>query len=98
VDLGRFFSFLIYTQTVGILGRGISPSYGRYLQAEKLNQNKRTQISMTRVGFEITIPVFEPEKAVHALDRAATVIGTSLICKLSPHYAVFTSLLLLPSS
>jgi hypothetical protein len=30
-------------------------------------QNKRTQISM--------IPVFERAKTVHALDRAATVIG-----------------------
>jgi hypothetical protein len=26
VDLDRFFSFLIYTQSVGFLGRGISPS------------------------------------------------------------------------
>jgi hypothetical protein len=32
VDLGRFFSFLIYTQSVGLLGRGIGPSQGRYLQ------------------------------------------------------------------
>jgi hypothetical protein len=30
---------------------------------------------MPRVGFESTIPVFEREKMVHALDRAATVIG-----------------------
>jgi hypothetical protein len=30
---------------------------------------------MPQVGFELTIPVFEPAKAVHALDRAATVIG-----------------------
>jgi hypothetical protein len=27
------------------------------------------------VGFEPTIPVFERAKTVHALDRAATVIG-----------------------
>jgi hypothetical protein len=27
------------------------------------------------VGFELTIPVFELAKTVHALDRAATVIG-----------------------
>jgi hypothetical protein len=31
VDLGYFFSFSIYTQTVGLLGRLISPSQGRYL-------------------------------------------------------------------
>jgi hypothetical protein len=34
VDLGRFFSFFIYTQSVGLLGRGISPSQGRYLHTE----------------------------------------------------------------
>jgi hypothetical protein len=31
LGLGRFFSFLIFTQSVGLLGRGISPSQGRYL-------------------------------------------------------------------
>jgi hypothetical protein len=30
---------------------------------------------MTRVRFEPTIPAFEREKTVHALDRTATVIG-----------------------
>jgi hypothetical protein len=30
---------------------------------------------MLRVGFEPTTPVFEQAKMVHALDRAATVIG-----------------------
>jgi hypothetical protein len=30
---------------------------------------------MSRVGFEPMIPVFERAKTVHALDRAATVIG-----------------------
>jgi hypothetical protein len=38
-------------------------------------QNKRTQTSMPRVGFEPTIPVFERAKTVHALDSAANVIG-----------------------
>jgi hypothetical protein len=38
-------------------------------------QNKRTQISMPRVGFEPTIPVFERVKIIHVLDRAATVIN-----------------------
>jgi hypothetical protein len=40
-------------------------------------QNKRTQTSMTRIGFEPTIPVFERAKMVHALDFASTVIGTN---------------------
>jgi hypothetical protein len=30
---------------------------------------------MPRVGFEPTIPAFERAKAIHGLDRAATVIG-----------------------
>jgi hypothetical protein len=34
---------------------------------------------MPRVGFEPRIPVFERTKALHALDRAATVIGTVYI-------------------
>jgi hypothetical protein len=33
---------------------------------------------MHRVGLEPTIPVFERAKTVHALDRAATVIGTEM--------------------
>jgi hypothetical protein len=31
---------------------------------------------MPEVWFEPTIPVFEREKTIHALDRAATVIGS----------------------
>jgi hypothetical protein len=40
-------------------------------------QNKRTQTPMPQAGFEPTIPVYELAKTVHALDSAATVIGTS---------------------
>jgi hypothetical protein len=39
-------------------------------------QNKRTQTPMLRVGFELTIPVIERAKTVHASDRTATVIGS----------------------
>jgi hypothetical protein len=36
LGLDRFFSFVIFfTQTVGLLGRGISPSQGRYLDTEQ---------------------------------------------------------------
>jgi hypothetical protein len=35
LDLGRFFSFLTHIESVGLLGRGISPSQGRYLHAEQ---------------------------------------------------------------
>jgi hypothetical protein len=49
----------------------------RHLPTDRATQtqNKRTQISMPRVGFEHTTPVLERAKTVHALDRAATVIG-----------------------
>jgi hypothetical protein len=65
-----------YTQSVGLLRRVISPSQSRYLHTEQDKQNKRTHTSMTRVGFEHTISVFERAKPVHALDRAATVISS----------------------
>jgi hypothetical protein len=38
-------------------------------------QNKLTQTFLSRVGFEPSMPVFKRVKTVHALDRAATVIG-----------------------
>jgi hypothetical protein len=38
---------------------GGSPSQGRYLHTEQHKQNKRTQTSMPRVGFELTIPVLK---------------------------------------
>jgi hypothetical protein len=53
------------------LGGGSAPP-----KDEIYTQNKRTQTSMPRVGFEPTIPVFEWAKTVPALDRVATVIGT----------------------
>jgi hypothetical protein len=37
------------------------------------------QTFMPRVGFEPTIPVFERVKTVHALERAATVIGEEIV-------------------
>jgi hypothetical protein len=64
------FSFLVYTQSVGPLGRGSSRRKGA-----TYFQNKRTKTSMPRVGLEPTIPVFERVKTVHALDRAAIAIG-----------------------
>jgi hypothetical protein len=35
VDLGRFFSFLIHTQSVGLIGLGFSPSQDHYLDTEQ---------------------------------------------------------------
>jgi hypothetical protein len=44
----------------------------RALPKPRISTNTRT----LRAGFEPTISVFERAKKVHALDRAATVIGT----------------------
>jgi hypothetical protein len=73
VNLGRFFSFLIYTQLVGLLGRVIARPLPTHRRTQI--QNKRSQTSVPRVGFEPTIPVFKRAKTVHELHRAATVIG-----------------------
>jgi hypothetical protein len=48
----------------------INPSQGRYLHTEH-----KQNTFMPRVGFEPNIPVFERSMTVHALDRAATVMG-----------------------
>jgi hypothetical protein len=61
-----------FTQSVGLLGRGISPSQDRYWTER--TRNKRTQTFMPQMGFEPMIPVFQRTKTVHALDCAATVI------------------------
>jgi hypothetical protein len=70
------FSFLVLGQSVGFSGRVISPTQGRYLTQ---TQNKHKPTSMSRVEFDLTIPVFERAETVHDLDRAATVIGISVI-------------------
>jgi hypothetical protein len=77
---GLLFSFIIFfffTQTVGLLGRVITPSQGLYLHTgqHKHRINAHTQTSMRRVGFEPMIPASERAKTVRALDRSATVIG-----------------------
>jgi hypothetical protein len=75
-NLGRFFSFLIHTQWVGLLWTGDQPiPRPPPTHRTTQTQNTRTQRSMFRMGFEHTIPVFERANMVHALDRAATVIG-----------------------
>jgi hypothetical protein len=67
-----------FSQTVGLLGRVIRPSQGRYLNTGQHKQriNAYThQISMPWVGFEPKIPASERAKTVHASDRASTVTG-----------------------
>jgi hypothetical protein len=40
VVLGHFFSFLIHTQSAGLLWRGISPSQGRYLHKHRIKAHR----------------------------------------------------------
>jgi hypothetical protein len=64
------------TQLVGSLGKGISQSQSPLsTHRTPRTQNKCTQISMPRVGFEPTTPVFKRTKKVDDLDRAATLIN-----------------------
>jgi hypothetical protein len=70
LDLRRFSSFLILYTVGRTLWTGDQP-VARPLPTHRIN----TQTSMPRVGFELTTPVFDRAKMVHALDRAATVIG-----------------------
>jgi hypothetical protein len=73
------------------LDGGSALSESRYPHRTAQTQNKRTQTSMPRVGFELTIPVFKRAKTFHALHSAATVIGhfLSLVSKYSPDRPVF---------
>jgi hypothetical protein len=71
LGLGRLFS-LAYTQSVGLLVRGISLSQGLHLHTGQHKQNKRRQTSMYRVGLEPTTPVFEWTKTVHASGRTVS--------------------------
>jgi hypothetical protein len=50
---------------------------------------------MPRVGFESTIPVLERAKTVHALDRAATVIGSTVFILRRPNAVILKSVLVL---
>jgi hypothetical protein len=85
MDLGRFFSFLII-YTVGRTPRPGDQPFARPPPTHRTQtQNNRTQTFMPRVGFEPTIPVFERAKTVHALDRAATVIGFLML-----HYTIYS--------
>jgi hypothetical protein len=59
-DFGCFFSFIIYTQWVGLIGQGISPSQGCYLHREqhKLRINAH-KLPCLEVGFKHTNPVLK---------------------------------------
>jgi hypothetical protein len=72
LDFGRFFGVLILYTVSRTPWTGDQP-VSRPLPTHRTThtQNKRIQTSMPLVGFELTTPVFERAKTVHALDRAA---------------------------
>jgi hypothetical protein len=57
-DLGRVFGFLIYTQSVVFLGRGMSPSQGRYIHREQHKGRINALRHPCLVRFKATKPVF----------------------------------------
>jgi hypothetical protein len=75
-DLGLFFSFLILYTIGKTPWTGDQPA-ARPLPIHRTTQtqNKRTQTSMSWVGFEPTTPAFKRANTVHALVRVRTVIG-----------------------
>jgi hypothetical protein len=74
LDLGSFSVFQCIYSEHGSLDRD-QPVAKPYLHTEQHKQNKHTQTSIPRVGFEPTAPVYELENTVHTLGHAVTVIG-----------------------
>jgi hypothetical protein len=75
-QLFQFLNLLLYT--VGRTSWTGDQPFARALPTHRTAQiqNNRTQTCIPRVEFEPTMSVFERTKTVHALDRAATVIGS----------------------
>jgi hypothetical protein len=67
-----------YTQSEDSLDGGLPRRKASTYTQNNINTEQKhiIQKPIPWVEFELTIPVFERAKAVHALDRAATVIGT----------------------
>jgi hypothetical protein len=76
LKLRRFFSFLIFYTDGRALWTGNEPASSPLPTHRTQTQNKRTQTSISRVGFKPTVPVFERARTVRNLDRAATVMGS----------------------
>jgi hypothetical protein len=95
LDLGRCFSFLIL-YTIGRIPLTRDQPVERSLTTHRITQtqNTSTQTSMSRMRFQPNTPVFERTDAVHALDRADTVLSlliflvTSLFARWSRGYVL----------
>jgi hypothetical protein len=79
-----FFSFLISTLSVRLLGRGISPSQGLYLHTELFGHRIKARRHPWLEWDYPTIQTFERLKSVHALDRASTVFDRIGRCSKNP--------------
>jgi hypothetical protein len=74
-----FSSVIICTQRVGLLLQVISPSQSFYLNTGQQNRRINTYTGIHALsGNRTNDPSSERAKAVHALDRAATLIGMEL--------------------
>jgi hypothetical protein len=83
VDLDRFFSFLIYTKPLGLLGLGIRKSQGRYLHIGQHKHRINAQKHPCLKWDWPTIPVFERTKTFHVLNRATIVIGVEYLLSIA---------------
>jgi hypothetical protein len=83
--IGSFLSY--FRQTVGLLGRVISPSQGLYLHRTTQHRKTRTNIHALS-GIRTHDPSNQPAKT-HASDRTATVTGNTQVqieIKLIPQF------------
>jgi hypothetical protein len=79
VDLGQFLIFFIFCtvdRTTWTSDQPVARPLPTHRTAQ--TQNKRREMSMLRVGFEPTIPMFERTKPAHAWDRVVTVINCEI--------------------
>jgi hypothetical protein len=76
LDFARFFNFLIYTKSVGLLGRGISPSQSLYLHTgqhrHRINVHRHPCLEWDS---NPRSQCWSERKTVHALDCTATLVG-----------------------
>jgi hypothetical protein len=87
LDPGRLFCFRILYTDGRSIWMGDQSSLGFYQVKDIINRINALTF-MPRVEFEPAIPSFEWKKTVHALDSAATVIGSVYVTERSPETAL----------
>jgi hypothetical protein len=96
LDLGGFFSFLIFYTVDRTSWLRVQP-VTRPLPAHRTaqTQNKCKKTLMPRVGLEPTIPALERTETVHASDGAASVFSkTALHCLISFPFRILSEKIL----